>query len=251
MARRPLRLLHTSDVHLGSHGYHGAATHHKHCVCPLHAIDQLARTHEVDGVLVVGDLFDHGRVDEKLVRRAFEVLDALPGFTVLIVGNHDVHDDTSPYRKHEHVVNESATHFFEELHGSTAHLLDGDLVFWGKAMDEHSSRYRPLHGVAERAEHDHWYIVLGHGLHIGTDSIDGAGRSSLITAADIAATAADYVALGHHHVLTDVSAGGVTAFYSGAPTGYPGGKAILIDLHPDNGVSTTPLDVETFEVCVD
>ena len=71
MARRPLRLLHTSDVHLGSHGYHGAATHHKHCVCPLRAVDTIAREHGVDGVLVVGDLFDHARVDETLVGRAF------------------------------------------------------------------------------------------------------------------------------------------------------------------------------------
>lgn len=68
--------------------------------------------------------------------------------------------------------------------------------------------------------------------------------SSLITAADIAATGADYVALGHHHVLTDVSAGGVPAFYcSSTEPGYPGGQVLLIDLCPETGVSFTPLPV--------
>jgi DNA repair exonuclease SbcCD nuclease subunit len=251
MARRPLRLLHTSDVHLGAHGYHGAATHHRHCVCPLRAVDTIARDHGVDGVLVVGDLFDHARVDETLVGRAFEVLDAMPGFSALIVGNHDVHDDTSLYRRHGHVVERSETVFFDELHGSTNHLLDGELVLWGRAMDEHSQRYRPLHGVVDRPEHDAWYVVLGHGLHIGDDPIDGAGRSSLITAADIAATAADYVALGHHHVLTDVSAGGVPAFYCGAPSGYPGGQALVVDLHPERGVRVTPVPVQLPDACPD
>ena len=81
------------------------------------------------------------------------------------------------------------------------------------------------------------------------DSPDGAGRSSLITSADIAATGADYVALGHHHVLADVSAGGVTAFYSGAPTGYPGGQALVVELCPDSGVTATPVTVTLPEEC--
>lgn len=251
MPRRALRLLHTSDVHLGSHGYHGAATHHRHCVCPLRSLAKVAADNGVDGVLVVGDLFDHARVDELLVRRAFEVLDAMPGFTALIVGNHDVHDDTSPYRRHETVVTSSETLFLDQLHGAVGHPLDGELVLWGRAMDEHSHRYRPLHGVVERPLPDAWYVVLGHGLHIGEDSIDGAGRSSLITSADIAATRADYVALGHHHVRTDVSAGGVTAYYSGAPSGYPGGEALVVDLHPERGVQVTAVPVEPFDACVD
>ncbi len=251
MTKRPLRFLHTSDVHLGSHGYNGAATHHRHCVCPLLAIDRLAREHRVDGVLVVGDLFDHARVDETLVQRTFDSLEALPGVTLLIVGNHDVHDDSSLYRRHIDALDATSTVFFPELEGSLEHLLDGDLVVWGKAMDEHSARYRPLHGVIERPALDAWFMVLGHGLHVGDDPFMGQGRSSLITAEDIAATGADYVALGHHHVMGDVSTGGVTAFYSGAPTGYPGGHALLVELCPERGVSTTVLNVEAFATCPD
>lgn len=252
MPKRPLRLLHTSDVHLGCHGYGNAPAHHKHCVCPLVAVDALARQHEVDGVIVAGDLFDHGRVDEVLVGRAFGALAAMPGFAVLIAGNHDVHDDTSLYRRHRDALEGSGTVFFDELDGATHTAADGALVMWARAMDEHSSKYRPLHGVPARPEDpDTWYLVLGHGLHIGGDSVDDVARSSLITAADIAATGADYVALGHHHVLTDVSAGDVTAFYSGAPAGYPGGQALLVELVPDAGVRTTALTVERPETCPD
>lgn len=250
MGRRRLRLLHTSDVHLGCHGYGNAPAHHRHCVCPLLALDALAREHDVDGVIVAGDLFDHGRVDEVLVDRAFETLSSLPGFAVLIAGNHDVHDDTSLYRRHLEALGASGTVFFDELGGRTSEVLDGELVMWARAMDEHSSRYRPLHGVAERPQNpDAWYLVLGHGLYIGDDAVDAVARSSLITAEDIAATKADYVALGHHHVLTDVSAGGVTAFYSGAPCGYPGGQALLVELCPDSGVQTTVLTVERLPDC--
>jgi DNA repair exonuclease SbcCD nuclease subunit len=251
VARRHLRLLHTSDVHLGSHGHYGAATHHRHCVCPLLEIGRLAQQHEVDGVLVVGDLFDHARVDATLVQRAFDALAALPGFTVLIAGNHDVHDDTSLYQPERYGGALAAKDivFFDELSGAVNHVLDGEVMLWARAMDEHSDRYRPLHGVAPRQQHDGWYIVLGHGLHIGNDSPEGSGRSSLITSADIAATGADYVALGHHHVLAEVSAGGVTAFYSGAPTGYPGGQALVVELCPDRGVSATPVPVTLPEEC--
>jgi DNA repair exonuclease SbcCD nuclease subunit len=42
-------------------------------------------------------------------------------------------------------------------------------------------------------------------------------RSSPIFADEIRDTGWDYVALGHQHVLTNVSQGQVTAYYSGAP----------------------------------
>jgi hypothetical protein len=51
--------------------------------------------------------------------------------------------------------------------------------------------------------------------------------------------------------MGDVSAGGVTAFYSGAPTGYPGGHALLVELCPERGVTTTVLSVEAPASCVD
>ena len=241
MTRRPLRLLHTSDVHIDGYGVGVKdAPHGVVCLCPLHGIESLAAEYQVDGVLVVGDLFDHARVDEPAMAQVYEVLDRLPGQCVVMVGNHDVHDDRSLYHRHRHVVDGTDVVLLDEHAGSEVRLFDGAVHFWGRAMDEHSPQFRPLAGVADHPG-DAWYLVLGHGHYV--DDPDGSHRSSLITPEDIRSTGADYVALGHWHVTTDVSQGEVTAWYSGAPSGTAGGRALIVDLHPDHGVTVTPVEV--------
>jgi hypothetical protein len=69
-------------------------------------------------------------------------------------------------------------------------------------------------------------------------------RSSPITDDDIAATGADYVALGHWHTLTDVSAGGVPAWYAGSPMmSWSDGVALLVDLVPGQGARVEAVPV--------
>lgn len=242
MSRRNLRLLHTSDVHIDGYGV-GAkdAEHGETCVCPLLGLEKLANEHDVDGVLVVGDLFDHARVDEAAVSAVYEVLDRLPGEVVVMVGNHDVHDDRSIYHRFGETVADTDVLLIDEHDGSDHRLLGGALHVWGKAMDEHSSDYVPLAGVTARPDDNPWFIAMGHGHFIDDD--EASHRSSLITPAHIEATQADYVALGHWHVTTDVSQGPVSAWYCGAPSGRPGGNALIVDLDVDNGVSTTTVEV--------
>jgi DNA repair exonuclease SbcCD nuclease subunit len=231
---RSLRLLHTSDVHLaGGFSTPKTCDRRHECLCPILGVTELAREHRPDLLLVVGDLFDHGRVPEEMVQAAFDVLAKLDMPTVLISGNHDVHDATSLYRRHEPVVGGAGVTFIDELEGTTLRLFDGELVIWGRAMDDHHPGFRPLHGVPARPEGDNWYVVLGHGHYIGQEAPDASMRSSPITDDDIAATNADYVALGHWHTLTDVSAGGVPAWYAGSPMmSWSDGVALLVDLVP-------------------
>jgi DNA repair exonuclease SbcCD nuclease subunit len=68
-------------------------------------------------------------------------------------------------------------------------------------------------------------------------------RSSPIRPPEIAEATCDYVALGHWDVCTDVSQGGTTAFYSGAPHH---GRAtlgladvLLVHLDTEAGVSVS------------
>ena len=64
--------------------------------------------------------------------------------------------------------------------------------------------------------------------------------------ADRNGTDADYVALGHWHVNTDLSTRGVTkpAWYSGAPMfGYGAGRMLLVDLVPGEAPLVRSLDV--------
>jgi DNA repair exonuclease SbcCD nuclease subunit len=100
-------------------------------------------------------------------------------------------------------------------------------------MDDHHPGFRPLHGVPPRPDPEAWYVVMGHGHYVGGESPEASMRSSPITDDDIAATAADYVALGHWHTLTDVSSPGIPAWYAGSPMmSWSEGVALLVDLVP-------------------
>ena len=69
-ARRPLRAIHTADVHLGSDGYGSPEEQRAHDARgrrALSGIVDLALRDAVDVVLIAGDLFDHNRVPDELV----------------------------------------------------------------------------------------------------------------------------------------------------------------------------------------
>ncbi len=239
----PLRLLHTSDVHLGG----GFLTpeqgqHFDDCLCPLDAIERAVTQHRADVMLVAGDLFDNQRVDDQLVKATLDRLGALGVPCVVINGNHDVHDDGSVYNR-GHVEGSNVV-FLDDHDGTIIELLDGALSLWGKAMPIHDRSFRPLQDVPPRPRPDAWWIVMGHG-HYEPEEVGIMGRSSPLTPLDIEATEADYVALGHWHVRTDVSTENVPAWYSGAPHGFAASEQFnLIELHPTDGVTVQSVPVE-------
>ena len=161
---------------------------------------------------------------------------------MVIAGNHDVHDERSIYASG--AAERSGVIFIDDHHGTTVELLDGALHLWGKAMAIHDRSFRPLRGIPPRPDPRAWWVALGHG-HLEHVESDVTGRSSPVSPADIEATAADYVALGHWHVRTDASTANVVAWYSGAPYGVAASQQMnLIDLHPDHGVIVTSVPVE-------
>lgn len=238
-----LRLLHTSDVHLGGGFFapkHGS--HQDHCLCPLNAIERSVADEGPDAVLVVGDLFDNQRVSNDFVEMVLKRLGNLGRPCVIINGNHDVHDERTLF--HDGAVDPSGVVFLDNPEGSTVDLLDGALSLWGKAMPMHHQGFKPLQDVPSRPRDDAWWVVLGHG-HFEPEDLGPMGRSSPLTPYDIEATAADYVALGHWHVRTDVSTASVPAWYSGAPYGMAATEQFnLIDLHPHDGVTVRSIPVE-------
>lgn len=239
--RPAVRLLHASDLHLGASSAEGCGAGVS-CLCPLLAVEQAARAHDVDAILLAGDLFDHARLKADVVERAFDLLAAMPVPTVLLAGNHDVHDDTSLYLRHAEAFERSGVVF---LDGETS-LLDGKVRLWGRAMREHEPRFRPLaNPPLPPADQHAWYVVMAHGHHMPEPEAAAGLRSSPITAGDIAATGSHYVALGHWHVTTDVSAGAVSAWYSGSPFGFlKPGNVLVVDLHPATGVNVAPVRVD-------
>ena len=214
--RRRLRLLHTSDIHLESDSFGLGENGRKMKLAMRHNFSEvvtLANREQVDLMLIVGDLFDSSRVSAEALEFALGEI-ALAAMPVLMIpGNHDAHDERSIYARLSPVELPDNLHLILEPEGKRIDFPELSARVWGKALVDHSPDYRPLSGVPP-ASPAVWNIAMAHGLFIESDE---EGRSSPITAADIAATNYDYIALGHIHVFSDVSQGSTRAFYCGSP----------------------------------
>ena len=74
-------------------------------------------------------------------------------------------------------------------------------------------------------------------------------RPLSIFADELRDTGWDYIALGHHHVQTDVSQGRVAAYYAGAPMiewggGRPEGTVLRIAFSAEDGIRVAPRRLE-------
>jgi DNA repair exonuclease SbcCD nuclease subunit len=98
--------------------------------------------------------------------------------------------------------------------GSELIFEDLSLAIWARGIEEHTPANRPLSGFRASDER-YWRMAIAHGLFVPSGIT--SYRSSQIHAEEIAALECDYLALGHVHIPRDLSAGKVTAWYSGSP----------------------------------
>ena len=99
---KPLRLVHTSDVHLetdtfGS-GSRGEQLRDKVRRAFTNVIE-VANSREANLLLIVGDLFDSSRVSEEGLAFALTTIARARMPVVMIPGNHDAHDERSIYAR--------------------------------------------------------------------------------------------------------------------------------------------------------
>ena len=85
----------------------------------------------------------------------------------------------------------------------------------GAARTSTTHDYSPL--ADPRPRTTRWQIATAHGHWVRCDEADDRHRSWLIHTEEIAATAADYVALGHWPTAGPAGDGAVPAYYSGSP----------------------------------
>jgi DNA repair exonuclease SbcCD nuclease subunit len=226
-----LRLLHTSDLHIGTDT---TADPHRcgwsPCVCPALDVLLMARQWRADVIVVAGDLFDHSRLGDDVVDEVFGALGSAGVPCVVLPGNHDPMDERSLYRRH------SALHVIRAAQGETVAPLGSALTVWGRPVVVHSPEYRPLADVPPRPAHG-WYVVVAHGHYMSEDNT--ARRSSPIQRSELDSIDADYVALGHWHQPTPIATKPPT-WYSGWPrdAGPPGG-ALVVDLEPGRAATVT------------
>jgi DNA repair protein SbcD/Mre11 len=239
-SRRPLRVLHTADVHLDSDGYGDAAAQAAHREIGRSVFRRIidrALGDEVDLVLIAGDLFDHNRVPDETVAFVRGELDRLRQPVVILPGNHDCLYPSAIYDRHDFTARAGHVHVIRKLDGESLDFPDLDLVVWGRAMADHEPAFSPLAHMPARDE-GRWCVAMGHGFFF--DERQRPDRSSPIFADEIRDSGWDYIALGHHHVRTDVSQGGVVAHYAGAPAVEGQTEVLRVDFSMDGGIRVAP-----------
>ena len=207
-----IAVVHSSDIHVDD-GY-TARAHGGDGTRGLRCVLDTARGLSADLTLLAGDVFEHNRLPQVLLDRAMRVLEEAGMPIVILPGNHDPLTPGSVYERgavdgpdNVHVIGLTAEH--------AVAFPRFDLEVWGRAHRDYGDM-APL--ARARARTTRWQIVMAHGHYEAAGEVGAAHRPSwLISDAEIAATRADYVALGHWNRAVRVGNGAVPAYYSGSP----------------------------------
>lgn len=216
--RRPFRLLHTSDVHLGAFSSGPLGREDARCKSMeqgFSAVVNVAIKEDVDVLLIVGDFFDNGRVTNDLLDFAASEIERFPGETIILPGNHDPIGKYGPYDRFNLSSIASRVHTFSNHEGSVFRFKKYDLEVWGRAVDDDCT-ISPLKDVPALGANN-WRVAAAHGHFVLDDQ--EKERSLRINASelDLVGPKFDYIALGHWEIHQVVSSNGVEAIYSGSP----------------------------------
>lgn len=231
-AKKKIRLVHTSDTHLGD-DWRADRTE----TAFARVIDSVQQFN-ADALLVVGDVFDHARVPDRVLEFYLEQVARLGRPVITLPGNHDLYHQDSLYRREPFRQPPSNFHLFTGHAGETITLPELGLDLWGRAMTEHTPEFRPLKGMPA-ARNGHWLVALAHAhFHFPSDT---ENRSSPIWPTEVADAPCHYLALGHWERHVDVSQGETAAWYSGSPLGSAPDlyhiSVNMVDLDPLLGVA--------------
>jgi DNA repair exonuclease SbcCD nuclease subunit len=207
---KALVVVHSSDLHM-DHDY-TARLHGGDGTAGLAAVLRAAQRVDADVVVLAGDTFDCHRLPIDLLDRAAGVISAAALPVVLLPGNHDPLVAGSVY--HRGALAESANLYVIGLtHDERVLFADLGLEIWGRPHRDYGDMI-PLERPRPRSTR--WQIAVAHGHYMSVpDRMSRLRPSWLIGDDELAATGADYIALGHWNRPAKV--GGVAAYYSGSP----------------------------------
>ena len=222
--RRPLRAVHTSDVHLGTYSSSKDENWNKRRDEMEQAfanVITVANEVAADVLLIAGDFFDNDRIEDRVAHFAGEQIERFAGRTYLLPGNHDPMDPGRVYWRYDLEAMAPRLRIIRDHAGEALEDPELDLVVWGRGYLESDWHFRPIAGIPRRLD-DRWHIAMAHGHFVRNES--DLNRSLLITEREIVDMAGqwDYLALGHWDPHTDISSGGMTAVYSGCPLAMTG-----------------------------
>jgi DNA repair exonuclease SbcCD nuclease subunit len=205
-------LVHSSDLHVdedratGSRDGDGTAR--------LRAVLCTARSLRADVVLVAGDTFENNQLSNAILERARGLLADADVSVVILPGNHDPAVAGSVFVRGglAELPNVSV---LGVTHNAAAPFPAFDLEVWGHAHRDYFSM-APLRGPRPRSTR--WQVAMAHGHYEPPETRANPLRPSWVFSdEEIAATGADYLALGHWDRAVRVGNGVVPAYYSGSP----------------------------------
>src|SRR5205807_5068623 len=205
----------------------------------LSSVLAAARAAAADVVVLAGDTFDCHRLPTDLLERAAAIISAAALPVVLLPGNHDPAVPDAVYRDGAlSAVNN--LHVLGVTHDEAVLFADIGLEIWGRAHRDYGDMI-PFETIRPRSTR--WQIAAAHGHYQPLPDRSMRLRPSwLIGDEEIAATGADYVALGHWNRAIKVGNGGVAAYYSGSPE--YAGTVNVVRLTSAGDVTVTRLDLD-------
>lgn len=227
-----VRVVHSSDIHVGETTLRPAPEGDG--MAGLGAVLAAALALKADVAVLAGDTFEHNRLSAATVNRA-AVLLAEAGLPVVILpGNHDPATIELVFR-HASLASLANVHVLGVTHDQAVLFPALKLEIWGNAHRDYDDM-DPLRRLCARRSF--WQIAVAHGHYEPKPNRATNLRPSwLIGDDEIAATGADYVALGHWNRYARVGNGGVEAHYSGSPD--LAGTVNLVRLGEDGTVTVT------------
>ncbi|MBI2857730.1 MAG: metallophosphoesterase [Chloroflexi bacterium] len=218
-----VRLLHTSDLHLGEEGpvrNHRSGPGQE----TIRRLVHWAKDMEADILVIAGDLFDNNRVDASMAESAMQLLAGGRFPVVLLPGNHDCLSPDSVYHRIARAKYCPPVKILTASGGETVSFPALDMAVWGKPVDSYSGDQCPMAGIPPRGP-ERWQVAVAHGHYVGNS--DGEINALQISEKEIAWSGRDYVALGHWGSFQCVSNRPVKACYSGSASHT--GTAVLVD----------------------
>ncbi|HMD83758.1 MAG TPA: DNA repair exonuclease [Terriglobia bacterium] len=216
-----LKILHTSDVHIGKAFEQFGAFGQKlraQIKGTLARVFQLAAERRVDAVLLSGDVFDSERISQADIKFFMDIVNSIqptPVFFLPGTWTHDsIHQKAIFRSPHFQVSKPENLQIFTKETAETTKLASGRLAIHGRAVLPDSDN--PLEGLTPDSRADLNILLLHTGIAL--PQIPEESRGSLLKREQVERCGFTYLAMGDRHTFTHCFDDGKTFVqYPGSP----------------------------------
>jgi exonuclease SbcD len=273
----PLRVIHTSDWHLGQelHGFDRGVEHDGFLDWLASQVIEL----DADALIVTGDIYDTVNppilAQQRLYQFVMRALTTCPHLQIVVIGGN--HDSAARLELPKHLLDVNRVHLIGGMPRATSqlsasrlfitlrdhtgapgavcaaipYLRPGDLPLQGDSENPLKSLYRQVIRTADGIRGELPLIVTGH-LHVSGGAVSTLSERRIVIGGeeavsnDIFPASVAYVALGHLHKPQLIS-GQTIVRYAGSPFPMSVAEAdyhhsiVVLDLNGSPAVKTTLL----------